>query len=1204
MAITNEDIILYQSQDNSDNDSGGGARVAAEVVDGAVNNLFPDISRIDSVSGDVALRKVFPVVVTDNRDIYYGAHSMISAVPEDPLVSALLFFTDSPYDKRIDAQNQIEAYVTASYKSGFYMFGRHIKGARAVTFLQREEEQLPDVGEVYLLEEGALTQYIRITKIESTVITLTYSNIDYKRRRIIATIDQPLEQNFTGSEFHPDGQRDNTCDTYNTQVADAAKFYSTKNVDETAIAGAQSIKVDSIFEQLVPSTKSQSPLVNQDAFVNGTLLITDDTVSEMSKAVSLSSSGTTITTGTPIVPGSVHSSAFGGITDDGSGVLYVDGSPNGTVNYNEGIISYTYNGTGTTTFLWRPANITNAGVQFSSATKVTQENQGLVSVLNVTPVPTMPNAYVDYRSQGKWYRIAANQDGTMGADPSVGVGMFNDNGDDTGTFSITLGALPDVDSSIIYSWGTGDTNTDVREEINTQSSMRLEYPLPDRNIVNSSFTMTLAAEVGTDTVITANADGTLTSNRGAELGGVIDRQNGLVVIDHLDSNDRILPATDGVDDVTLAYDVQDDVTTPGTDGFVSTINNPVFVKKATVLPPANLLSYHQDPADYEMWEYDTGAAINSTNVELDLTIKVGVPSIPAPWWSDTPLTLHHYYGGIMKARGYDVSSETVYGYMQPSGVIRVYIRINNPRRAYTTGYSPDVDTTGTSGYKTNVLTALDLKPVDLAQFESVTAIRLQTAEIPAGNPVTPKTYTQSFGSIAKYRIDLPTSIAGNTALELGSIDAVDQVVTTSGGNAIDDTGLQVGTINNSNGVMTLSYWRSLEKFKVVSLVTYVNVNKPTDFVKYAAFRTAATKLVTSSLQLRYQTVNGSFSATTDANGVVTGTDIDQAGSYVDTQTGMASIVFTAEVNPNSIKYDAVAETSLPLDPELLGLNPVRLPSDGRVPVFTAGRHIVIFNEANTDVATPTAGQVVNLARDKQAYIEVLDVNGHRLDRAQFTADRDTGTVTFANPLVLQDKYNNVLTPPMTIVDRVEDMVLVADAQINGLLSLSAPLTREYGVGSKIASALVWGDIGARYFNLFSQAFFDEWSDTPTQNPTTAKYDDINYPIQLVNKDSAAGRWMIQFKSSTTVDVIHEQLGVVESNVNITTTDVAPINPATSLPYFTMPKEGFGAGWVTSNIVRFNTESGDQNMWVIRTVQSGQLTVEQDNIDIDIRGDAN
>ena len=114
MPIKNTDIVLFQSQDNTDNDNGGGRRINQPVADGAVNNLFPDISRVDTVAGDVALRKVFPVVNTDDREVYYGAHAMIRKPPNDPRINALLFYSDSAVDDRSEVQQKIESYLVPS----------------------------------------------------------------------------------------------------------------------------------------------------------------------------------------------------------------------------------------------------------------------------------------------------------------------------------------------------------------------------------------------------------------------------------------------------------------------------------------------------------------------------------------------------------------------------------------------------------------------------------------------------------------------------------------------------------------------------------------------------------------------------------------------------------------------------------------------------------------------------------------------------------------------------------------------------------------------------------------------------------------------------------------------------------------------------------------------------------------------------------
>jgi len=184
------------------------------------------------------------------------------------------------------------------------------------------------------------------------------------------------------------------------------------------------------------------------------------------------------------------------------------------------------------------------------------------------------------------------------------------------------------------------------------------------------------------------------------------------------------------------------------------------------------------------------------------------------------------------------------------------------------------------------------------------------------------------------------------------------------------------------------------------------------------------------------------------------------------------------------------------------------------------------------------------------------------------------------------------------------MAMCTDASVTGSISISAPLSRDYlGGQTRVASALVWGDIGSRVFNLFSQQSFDVWSDNPTTSGINAQFDNVNFPIQINNKDSFTGRWAFIFTSSTTVDVISEKLGTILEDASINA-DIAPINPATGLPYFTVPSGGWGGGWLTSNVLRFNTESGAENMWVIRTVQSGALSEQTDSIDIEIRGDVN
>ena len=91
MAINNSDVKRFESQRLTDEEDGGGCVTGSEVIDGNVNNLFQDISRIDRTIGDVALRKAFIGISTDNNDIYLGCHLILTEPPKDQNVSMLLF---------------------------------------------------------------------------------------------------------------------------------------------------------------------------------------------------------------------------------------------------------------------------------------------------------------------------------------------------------------------------------------------------------------------------------------------------------------------------------------------------------------------------------------------------------------------------------------------------------------------------------------------------------------------------------------------------------------------------------------------------------------------------------------------------------------------------------------------------------------------------------------------------------------------------------------------------------------------------------------------------------------------------------------------------------------------------------------------------------------------------------------------------------
>ena len=108
---------------------------------------------------------------------------------------------------------------------------------------------------------------------------------------------------------------------------------------------------------------------------------------------------------------------------------------------------------------------------------------------------------------------------------------------------------------------------------------------------------------------------------------------------------------------------------------------------------------------------------------------------------------------------------------------------------------------------------------------------------------------------------------------------------------------------------------------------------------------------------------------------------------------------------------------------------------------------------------------------------VVDSAGTEIDPAQVTIDRTAGTVTFADPLALQDAGSNALVPPLSVVDRIEQMSVVSDVQINGAVSVIAPLAWDFPAGSTLSSAVVYGDLQARAKDIFTQRTWDDGNPT-------------------------------------------------------------------------------------------------------------------------------
>lgn len=298
------------------------------------------------------------------------------------------------------------------------------------------------------------------------------------------------------------------------------------------------------------------------------------------------------------------------------------------------------------------------------------------------------------------------------------------------------------------------------------------------------------------------------------------------------------------------------------------------------------------------------------------------------------------------------------------------------------------------------------------------------------------------------------------------------------------------------------------------------------------------------------------------------------------------------VDPVSFRYNAVAYFYLPLDADILGLDPVRLPQDGRVPIFRPGGFAVIGHTGSV-TATVSNGQTLSAGRVRLSRARIIGDDGELID-AGYTFDLEAGTVTFTDV--------SGYSQPITFEHRIEDMVQVAEVQIDGNLSFTRALTHAYPVpGSYVSSALITGDLRARVNNMFDQATWNNtWSDIQSGAAATGTFNDVLNPIEVTNAGALTERWAVLFTNSTSFQVIGEHVGVIA--IGNTSTDCSPLNPASGTPYFTIPAAGWGLGWSTGNLLRFNTVGAYFPVWVVRTIQQGPETDPDDSFVLLIRGD--
>ncbi len=1219
MTILAGDIKLVASQVMLDVDNGGGAPVAAEIVDGQSNTIFPDISELDRAGGRVNLRKVFVQVQTINTDGFYGANVVLADPPDDPNVSVTLFSTEATFDERLDARNRIESYLTIGPSLGGYLFGNHITGQMSVTMLAREGLALPAVGETLVLGKiaagvVAYSQYVRVTDVSSRQRTFTDERGDFTRLEITIAISDALRQDFFGL----DAIRNDSIMMYEgktrlfgTVVADAARYAGVVPLTASAAQGASSVQARGIFTQLVPSAQVETPIA--DARMNQQTAAVVPAGGAVSQAISAYFDTThSLYVGGAMLPGSVRVQRAGITLVDNGGRLNneADSADVGAVDYANGVLSLNSAvfgvGTGTQNVSYTMADAPTVVTQ-SIGVPITASSQRSTLTLTLAPVPARVSLQVSYMAQGRWYVLTEDGSGAVrGADSAYGVGTLNFT---TGTVSMTLGALPDVGSEVIFSWAPAVVAPTLASVATTASAVdgRVHGEL---HLANSIVPGTLTLSWNDGAARTATDDGA--GHLSGYAVGDVDYSSGTVLI-----SPTLLPAPGTA--LSVAYTQASRVTT-SVASFGSNGSDWTFTLPYSGIRPRSLaLGVGTQRPDRRY---------PGTDVTLQQTIKVfddgaGHLQIGTPAGDMTVGSINYASGACVLVKnlaGYQVRQDVFEVRTPMPGGEQFVAKVGFEMRAVTLSFL-STGVVGVAGY-----TPWWTTPGGAAEASYIGALGGAASETLAWSAIyllkAPSRFTLGTGP-GYYSRGLEATVYFPDSTGAGS-----QVV-----GLVGQYGQQHALQDVFFAKATLNTW--LDGVSPVvgngSGVVQPNIaGSDTDMLADSiTLRSAAAPLRNGSVSVVGLWMDGTtFTATADADGIfmsagqpATPTEYGTPGvvGKVDYATGIMHLRFgdivgsgipgggvsvsslgipgvtrmlSRGVRADSLRYNASAYTYLPLDADIIGIDPVRLPSDGKVPIFRPGSFSVLGHTGTVGPATVANGQVINCGRTRLARVRVLGGNGVAIATG-FSADLDTGLVTFTDVAGYAQ--------PVTVEHRVEDMMLIRDAQISGQVSFTRPLTHAYPVGSYLSSALVAGDLQARVSELFDQtSWAGLWADVRSGGDATGTFNAAVAPIVVTNHGALTERWAVVFTNTNTFSVMGEHVGVIATGN--TASNCAPLNPSTGTPYFSIPATGWGAGWAIGNVLRFNTVGAEFPVWVARTILQGPETGTADSFTLLVRGD--
>ncbi|MGY8856848.1 MAG: hypothetical protein ACKVLO_05570 [Pseudomonadales bacterium] len=1200
MAITQNDLEILKSEIMADTPDGGGLPTGIAVIDGVSNNLFPDVSDIDRLLGRVRLRKVSLAVKTANAELLQAARLLFTELPDNPNISVFAFKASSFADRRSDAQNKIESYLAFGTKWAGHLLETQLAGQRVIQIALEKSDPVPAVGQplVIVQNEGQsdeFYQYLRPLKID-TVERRFQQNASTTVTRTVATIEfgDTLNRTFVGltvPEFAQTISTSRRAILREARIADAAKYYSASRLAEPVVAmQSRQVRLKSIYTQVVPSTQVETPILQRDPANQVATQVRGDGVISINQSVNVTPS-TAFSLPSGIAVGTLSLFVGGRSLIDRDGQLVDSGNvAYASIKYGVGQITwYSVLNLGQTTITgsYKPASDFTRVAQTDY--QVVDDNAGYnyVRELGAEPVPN--SLKITYTVGGNNYLVHDDGRGNLVDDDGNGRGTVQGK-----TVLLTTAAIPDAASYIIYSFGV-DLDT---VKYGAQVLPAAYHVINVADKVSGVITVTWGDKTATVTngVVTGDATGTFIDGRLSLAPNLTVAKDTVFNL----SYQRILAANV----LTTTYRDSPDIS----DGIYEktiTFDQAVTGVEFSLVMGRDDISY--------AGHINIMLSDNGTSLKID--------NVLYPAYSDKML-----YSGNTMYRSSDFTWQPFNGGIAGKWNVELLSSKLN-KSAGTASFKVKVSKQ-VSGV--DVLARPGVSPV-FKITQKTELFRIGSVDFIAKSVTAPTTESATTaGQATSFNLALPQYALAPIVNGSVFVDALGVSLKDISGKMYSGS-TQVGVIDYNSGAVSLTTWQA-EQANVINLKSMLRENDPVPLANLI-FRMPVAPLKEASLQISAELADGTaISLSTDEQGNITGHSF--AHGTVDFKAGVVALYFyerlgvTANpsvvnepwynseniytlstsdntqyinrpvyVKPDSIRYNAIAYSYLPLDKELIGLDPVRLPTDGRVPFVRKGDSIAITELKTMQLPTNEPNDTFDLGFERLSDVNVVDANGLKVSFDYLDVDLDAGTLTL-NGMFDMSFY----TAPLTAKYRIMDIALVIETDISGRVTLSTVITHNYSTAAVFSSMLLAGDMQARAFNVFSQkSWTSVFSDTLIGDKATSQLQVTNNPIVVTNRDAIEERWALVFTSVSSFRVIGETVG--EIGTGSTTTLTAPINPMTGYPYFTIPSAAWGGGWSANNVVRLNTAAAKYPIWIGNAIQQHQGS-SKDNYDFTIGYHAN